>query len=168
MDFLSKPAGKRLCLPGHLTLSKEYGHLALTPEGTSSCPLPFLESEININVPGKTILSGWQIKAEIFQDMVNAGKNDFVASFDLDKIGGELTVRQRKLGDRFQPLGMSQTKKLQDFMVDAKIPRSWRDQVPLVCSPEQILWVVGWRIDNRVKITEDTKKVLRLEFERLD
>jgi tRNA(Ile)-lysidine synthase len=62
---------------------------------------------------------------------------------------------------------MNQTKKLQDFMVDAKIPRLWRDRVPLVSSPQQILWVVGWRIDDRVKVTENTKKILRLQFERL-
>jgi len=62
---------------------------------------------------------------------------------------------------------MDNTKKLQDFMVDARIPRSWRSRVPLVCSAERILWVVGWRIDDRVKVTEATRKVLRLEFERL-
>jgi tRNA(Ile)-lysidine synthase len=62
---------------------------------------------------------------------------------------------------------MNQTKKLQDFMVDAKIPSSWRDRVPLVSSAKQILWVVGWRIDDRVKVTEKTKKILRLQFERL-
>jgi tRNA(Ile)-lysidine synthase len=63
---------------------------------------------------------------------------------------------------------MSHTKKLQDFMVDSRIPGSWRDRVPLVCSPEQILWVVGWRIDDRAKVTENTKQVLCLKFERLN
>jgi tRNA(Ile)-lysidine synthase len=77
-------------------------------------------------------------------------------------------VRGRKPGDRFQPLGMSQPKKLQDFMVDAHIPRTWRNRVPLVCSSQQILWVVGWRIDDRVRVTENTKQILRLRFERED
>jgi len=75
-------------------------------------------------------------------------------------------VRGQKTGDQFQPLGMSQTKKLSEFMVDAKIPRSWRQQVPLVCSPQQILWVVGWHIDERVKVTNNTKQILCLKFER--
>jgi len=61
---------------------------------------------------------------------------------------------------------MSTTKKLQDFMVDARIPRARRDHVPLVCSPQHIAWVVGWRIDERVKVTEATREVLRLDFER--
>ena len=59
------------------------------------------------------------------------------------------------------------TKELKHFMVDARIPLSWRDYIPLVCSTEQILWVVGWRIDDRVKVTESTRTIIRLEFYRL-
>jgi len=91
----------------------------------------------------------------------------FRAHLDPDEAGGELILRRRRAGDRFQPLGMSEPKKLQDFMVDAKIPRAWRDRVPLVCSPEGILWVVGWRIAEWVRVTDSTKQVLRLEFDRL-
>ncbi|MBA7713134.1 hypothetical protein ES703_122133 [subsurface metagenome] len=92
--------------------------------------------------------------------------NLFTAYFDLDKTGDKLVVRGRKTGDRFQPLGMSQPKKLGEFMIDAKIPQAWRERIPLVCSPQHILWVVGWRIDDRVKVTEQTKQILRLKFER--
>ncbi len=89
------------------------------------------------------------------------------AEFDLHQTGMELFVRQRQPGDRFQPLGMNMPKKLQDFMVDAKIPLSWRDNIPIVCSPQQIIWVVGWRIDDRVKVAETTKEILRMEFIKL-
>jgi tRNA(Ile)-lysidine synthase len=61
---------------------------------------------------------------------------------------------------------MAQPKKLNEFMIDARIPRAWRRRIPIVCSSGQILWVVGWRIDERVKVTEKTGKVLRLEFKR--
>jgi tRNA(Ile)-lysidine synthase len=166
MDFLSKPAGKKLCLPDGLTLSTEYGRLVLASAQASICPLPPLKGISRINIPGETDLPGWRVRADITQE-VAGDDNGLTASFDLDKVGRELVVRRRRPGDRFQPLGMSQTKKLQDFMVDSRIPRSWRDRVPLTCSPEQILWVVGWRIDDRVKVTENTKEVLRLQFERL-
>ena len=166
MDFLLKPAGKKLCLPDGLTLSTEYGRLVLASAQASICPLPPLKGMSKINIPGETDLPGWRVRADITQEVVG-DDNGITASFDLDKVGRELVVRRRRPGDRFQPLGMSQTKKLQDFMVDSRIPRSWRDRVPLTCSPEQILWVVGWRIDDRVKVTENTKKVLRLQFERL-
>ena len=92
--------------------------------------------------------------------------DDFTAYLDLDKTGDKLLVRPRQRGDRFQPLGLDQPKKVGEFMIDAKIPQAWRQQIPIVCSPSQILWVVGWRIDDRVKVSEDTKQVLRLEFKR--
>jgi tRNA(Ile)-lysidine synthase len=166
IESLSKPAGKRFCLPDGLTLSTEYGRLIMTPTGASVCPLPPLRSTTSINIPGETDLAGWRIRADIGQQSVGKD-NGLSASFDLDKVGKKLVVRRRITGDRFQPLGMNQTKKLQDFMVDAKIPRVWRDRVPLVSSARGILWVVGWRIDDRVKVTEKTKKVLYLQFERL-
>ena len=93
-------------------------------------------------------------------------RNSVSACLDLARTGTELSVRQRQPGDRFQPLGMSTTKKLQDFMVDARIPRAWRQHIPLVCCPQHILWVVGWRIDDRVKVTEASRELLRLEFAR--
>jgi tRNA(Ile)-lysidine synthase len=92
--------------------------------------------------------------------------NLFTAHLDFDKTGDKIIVRPRKRGDRFQPLGLSQPKKLGEFMIDAKIPRAWRGRVPLVCSLRHILWLVGWRIDERAKVTEDTQRVLRLEFKR--
>ncbi len=92
--------------------------------------------------------------------------NNLTAYFDFDKTGDKIIVRPRKRGDRFQSLGLSQPKKLGEFMIDAKIPRAWRGRVPVVSSLEHILWLVGWRIDERVKVTEDTKRVLRLEFKR--
>ena len=166
VESLSKPAGKRFHLPGGLTLSIEYGRLVLTPTRVSVCPLPLLQGTYCINIPGETDLPGWRVKADIVQQS-DGCDNGLIAGFDLDKVDQRLVVRQRRPGDRFQPLGMAQTKKLQDFMVDAKIPRTWRDRVPLVSSSRHIMWVVGWRINDRVKITEKTKRILRLQFERL-
>jgi tRNA(Ile)-lysidine synthase len=166
IESLSKPAGKRFYLPDGLTLSTEYGRLVLTPTRALVCPLPPLQGTASINIPGETDLHGWRVRADIVQQSVGSD-NGITASFDLDKVGKKLVVRRRRPGDRFQPLGMNQTKKLQDFMVDAKIPRTWRDRVPLVTSARQILWVVGWRMDDRVKVTDMTKNILSLKFERL-
>jgi tRNA(Ile)-lysidine synthase len=166
LEFLCKPAGKRFHLPDGLTLSTEYGRLIMTKTPAAVCPLPPIKRPASINIPGETDLPGWRVRADVVEKSVS-NDNGLTVSFDLDKVGKKLVVRRRRPGDRFQPLGMSQTKKLQDFMVDAKIPRLWRDRVPLVSSAKQILWVVGWRMDDRVKVTEKTKKVLRLQFERL-
>jgi len=190
MDALTKPAGKRLSLPGGLTFSVEYDRYLIGSDLAALTPFPILDAEFPLKVPGETLLSGWRIEAAIIDPSVVKGKpeganapseietphplvkgmglinKDFTACFDLDKTGVTLLVRSRKRGDRFQPLGMGQPKKLNEFMIDAKIPHSWRGRIPIVCSPGHILWVVGWRMDDRVKVTEVTWKVLRLEFKR--
>ncbi len=195
MSLTTKPAGKRLNLPGGLTFSVEYSQYRLTPDSAALSPLPLLGEKFQLKVPGKTKLTGWLIEANILDPSLIKGKsegalapseittplplnkgkgtkgmglikNDFTAHFDLAKSGDKLLVRARRRGDRFQPLGLSQLKKLNEFMIDAKIPRNWRGQIPIVCSPEHIIWVVGWRIDERAKVSDDTKQVLRLEFKR--
>ena len=93
--------------------------------------------------------------------------NRFTAYFDFDKTGDKLTVRPYRTGDRFQPLGMSESKKLGEFMIDDRVPHAWRNRIPIVCSPAQIMWVVGYRIDERVKVTEKMKRVVRVVFQRV-
>jgi len=167
MAALTKPAGRRIGLPGGLIFSIEYKRYLLAPEKVALSPLPLLEGELPLKLPGETLLPGWRIEATIIsRERMTERNDDFTACLDLDKTGNQLVVRSHQPGDRFQPLGLSQLKKLGEFMIDAKIPRAWRQRIPIVCSPGQILWVVGWRIDERVKVTENTKRVLCLKFER--
>ena len=166
VSALTKPAGKRLSLPGGLIFSIEYDRYLLTQDREALSPFSPLEGEFPLKLPGETLLPGWRIEANIISREQMTEKDDFTAYLDLDKTSDKLTVRSRKRGDRFQPLGMSQPKKLGEFMIDAKIPQAWRGRIPIVCSPQHILWVVGWRIDDRVKVTENTKQVLCLKFER--
>ncbi len=164
---LDKPAGRLINLPGGLIFSIEYDRYLLGMENVDTCPYPVIGGEYRISIPGKTELPGWLVEAEIMKSgAMEKEEDDFIAYLDLDRTGNELKVRRRKPGDRFQPLGMVETKKLNEFMIDAKIPRTWRGRIPVVYSPKQILWLVGYRIDDRVKVTEETKKVLRLEFKR--
>jgi len=165
MAVLDKPAGKRLDLPGGLSFTIDYDRYLLGPDPAALSPFPVLEKGFALKIPGETIASGWRVTATVMTS--SAPKqidSNLVACFDLDKVGQKLVVRSRRRGDRFQPLGMAEPKKLGEFMVDAKISRHWRERVPIVCSPEQIVWVVGWRIDDRVKVTENTKRVLCLDF----
>jgi tRNA(Ile)-lysidine synthase len=164
MSLATKPAGKRLNLPGGLIFSIEYDQYRLTSDLASLSPLPRLEGEVQLNIPGQTWLPGWRVEATIINRERMTEKDDFTAYLDLGKTGDKLLVRPRQRGDRFQPLGMSQPKKVGEFMIDAKIPQAWRGKIPIVCSPEHILWVVGWRTDERAKVTKNTKQILRLEF----
>jgi len=184
MAALTKPAGKRLHLPGSLVFTIEYNQYLIGPEAAALSPFPALEKELTLKIPGETRLAGWHVEATIMTPSVVKGKpkavsarwnsmendsagDNFTAYLDLDKVGNNVLVRGYRPGDRFQPLGMNQSKKLGEFMVDAKIPRAWRQRVPIVCSPRHILWLVGWRIDDRVKVTESTQQVLCLKFSRI-
>ncbi|MBI2329452.1 MAG: tRNA lysidine(34) synthetase TilS [Chloroflexi bacterium] len=167
MAALTRPAGRRLSLPGGLVFVNEYDQYLLSRDAAALSPFPVLSHEIVLKVPGETLLPGYQVAATIIGREQMSEKEDlFTACLDLDKVAGEVTVRCRRPGDRFQPLGMGQPKKLGEFMIDAKIPRAWRQRVPLVASSQHILWVVGWRLDDRVKVTENTGQVLCLEFKR--
>jgi tRNA(Ile)-lysidine synthase len=109
---------------------------------------------------------GWEIKTSILPSSARINDGGFTACLDAAKAGKKLTVRRRLPGDRFQPLGMAQAKKINRFMIDARLPQAWRNRVPIVCAGGDVLWVAGWRIDERYRVTPDTKKLLRLEFKR--
>ncbi|GAH59672.1 unnamed protein product, partial [marine sediment metagenome] len=148
-SLLSKPVGKRTSLPHGLVCWNEYDEVVIavsqSPEGNEStrdlgpstsrlfCPFPALQGEFPLKVPGETVLPGWRVVASIVGEQVPSlslrgakQRSNLIAEFDFDKAGTELFVRQRQTGDRFQPLGMDRPKKLQHFMVDAKIPLLWR------------------------------------------
>lgn len=71
-----------------------------------------------------------------------------------------LTFRKWEHGDRFQPLGMEGTQKLQDFFTNLKIPRSEKENIYILTSGDRILWATGYRIDQTVRVTKHTKQVL--------
>ena len=89
------------------------------------------------------------------------------ALLDEARLDPTLLVRTRRRGDRFRPIGMRGTVKLQDFFVNVKVPRAQRDRVPLVLSGDDIVWVVGYRISGNVKVTGKTGRSIRLEASRL-
>jgi tRNA(Ile)-lysidine synthase len=62
-----------------------------------------------------------------------------------------LTVRNRRPGDRIQPAGSSTEKRLKEVLIDRRVPRSQRDQIPLLCLGGNIAWVVGVTIDERFR-----------------
>jgi tRNA(Ile)-lysidine synthase len=87
-----------------------------------------------------------------------------LAYLDAKKASFPLCIRNPRRGDSFQPLGMSGHKKLSDFFIDRKIPRSERKRIPLVVKDETIVWVAGHQIDNEFRVTEKTDKILRIEI----
>ena len=85
--------------------------------------------------------------------------NSFSACFDFSKLQFPLIIRKWKEGDKFKPLGMSQYKKLSDFFIDLKFDVFSKKETFLLCSGNDIVWVIGHRIDERYKVTSKTKKM---------
>ncbi len=119
-----------------------------------------------LSVPGRVELKeiGRTFGCEFAEQLdKTAGPN--VAYVDQAALGREVIVRNKLPGDRFMPLGLKGTKKVQDFFVDEKVPAGERDDVPVVESGGRIIWLGGWRLDERAKVTERTKKIVRLEMQ---
>ena len=91
-------------------------------------------------------------------------KDKHIAYFDYDKLSFPLTLRKWKEGDWFIPFGMKGRKKLSDYFSDHKFSRMDKEQTWLLCSGENILWIVGERSDNRYCINKTTKSVLVVNF----
>lgn len=157
--------GDRLYLPKGIRAIKDYSTFLLTSES------PVRLGIYSLDVPGEVILkeAGVLIKASISEEQGIKGKGQEkdMAVFDADKIKSPLIVRPRKDGDFFYPAGFGKRKKLQNFFVDEKVPRDERDRVPIVLSDEDIIWIAGYRADERFKVGEKTKRILLLELKGL-
>jgi len=159
----SPAASTRIDLPGGVTAQKNYSwltinlHQEITEDfyyeiaGPGAHPLPRLDHRMVLEYAAADLAS-------------EANRNPNEALMDLDRISFPLVLRSSRAGDRFRPLGLGGGKKLKKFFIDAKIPRNQRRRVPILCSGEQIIWVVGLRLDDRVKVTAKTKRLLRLSY----
>ncbi len=98
--------------------------------------------------------------------MDSLGDGRTSAVFDADKTGTTLTIRSRKDGDFFYPKGFGRKKKLQDYFVDEKVPRDERDTIPIVVSGQNIIWIAGFRADERFTVSDETKRFLKCEFRK--
>jgi len=170
MDIARGGAGRCIDLPGGLAFSSGYTELLLGRDLNVLTLLPTIKGTHPLNIPGVTDIDGWRVVASIRNAVTENPPEEeaspYVQSLDFGAAGGELMVRSRRPGDRFVPLGMGAEKKLKDFFIDAKVPQNWRSRVPVVVNPRQIVWVAGCRLDERVKVSPATARILRLEFER--
>jgi tRNA(Ile)-lysidine synthase len=113
----------------------------------------------------RSIKSPFELKFEIFNgipvDFDNPGNTAYI---DLEKLEFPLLIRKWRKGDFFYPLGMPQRKKLSDFFTDLKFSGVDKEKAWILCSGENIVWIIGHRIDERYKITPGTKRILKISF----
>ena len=126
-----------------------------------------------LSIPGEVTLDnqGWAVSAERVDSLGPAGPGPGRAAevvVAADPLTLPLAIRSRRRGDRFRPLGLGHRKKLQDFLVDRKIPREIRDSLPLVVDgQDRIVWVVGESVAEDFRVTESSRGVIFLKARRL-
>ena len=91
-------------------------------------------------------------------------KNQYTKWFDYDKIKNGLCFRGREPADYFITDGYGHKKKLKEYLINEKIPKAERENIPLLADGSHILWIIGYRISEYYKITEDTEYVLEVQF----
>jgi len=151
--------GNFISLPRGIIAEKSYGKIIIKfAEEESIKPFDFI-----IKVPDETDIPDLGLKIiTSFSQSKDYSKETYQKTFDYDAVKGELHLRNRRQGDRFQPLGMSGTKKLKEYFIDEQIPRRLRDKIPILTDGNNIMWVVGYNIDDRFKVTTQTKTHLNV------
>jgi tRNA(Ile)-lysidine synthase len=160
LDALHRPPG-RLSLPGGVIAVTD-SHSLVLRRGKEAEPAQRIP-EMPLAVPGRTEAGGRVFEANIVSRPSDVSQTTPHEAFlNAEKVGADLCVRSRRPGDRLRPLGLGGEKKLQDILVDAKVPAAERDGIPLVCAGDQIAWVVGHCIDERYALDRHSRRALHL------
>ena len=159
---LERESGKMFYSPGFCLL-KDREYLLLEPKGQGeTMEYVFTAEDIMEDI--------WHgpIELSFFKSVITTDfsirKDKHIAYFDYDKLSFPLTLRKWKEGDWFIPFGMKGRKKLSDYFSDHKFSRMDKERTWLLCSGENIIWIVGERSDNRFCFDKTTKSVLIVNF----
>ncbi|HVP07503.1 MAG TPA: tRNA lysidine(34) synthetase TilS [Candidatus Acidoferrum sp.] len=161
LETLEQNGGKAISLPGKMRAAIIARKLLLYP----TAKLHF-RKEL---VPGRTV-SVPHVAMSIAVRQLTGGarpirrvRRSLTVTLDAERIALPLVVRNLESGDRFQPLGMRGTKKIGDYLTDRKVLLVYRDEIPVVCDQNGIVWLVGYEIADRVKITGTSGRKLKIE-----
>jgi len=147
---LQGQSGKQFFSATHqLVVDREY--ILISPVKIENEVFAIAEKTVDLLIP-------LSLKFKITADK-NIVLDSAIAKLDFEKLKFPLTLRKWQEGDKFIPLGMKKFKKLSDFFIDNKFSILDKQEQWLLCSGDDIVWVVGCRIDERYKLETDTKKV---------
>ncbi len=161
LQVLDSPPGRQFSSPTHRLL-KDRDFLIITPlsgEEEQERRYYIEEGMTGLSEPLRLRLTAFER-----DDTFVIPRDPAVAVIDYDKLSWPLVLRHWQPGDYFRPLGMEGMKKLSDFFIDEKVPRDEKEKIWLITEGDRIVWIPGMRLDDRYKITDETKKVLRIEW----
>lgn len=159
IELLNAEPGRKVESSTH-TLYKDRAFLILTSKKVKD------DTEFFISKDTTSIASPVKLKIETFGDVsdLKIEKDPDIALLDYSMLQFPLKLRIWQPGDKFIPFGMSGYKKISDFLVDIKVPMHQKNNVYVLVSGDDIVWVVGYRIDNRFRIDEQTKNIVKLSL----
>ena len=178
---LFKREGNRLlCLPYDIVAERRYGEVWLyrgkeecrEPEDIRILPeeIPWMEDglENGLTIP---LWDGMNLCLQVFsyEKWKDIPQNRYTKWFDYDRINEPLTVRTRRQGDYLCIRGSHAEqihKSVKDYMITEKILRQERDRIPILSQESHVLWVMGYRISEYYKISENTKHILQVQLRR--
>ena len=148
-------------LPGNLIVRKEYNRLIFSSQSPNPESFAY-EIWKNGKIYIKEVDKALVIEETDNKQNVSLANDANTAFLDKDLLPYPLYVRDFRPGDRFTPFGMKGHKKVKDFFIDLKVPPVIRKQTPILLKDDKIVWICGYRIDERFKVTEQTKRILKV------
>jgi len=161
VKLVSNQTGKKASLPKKFAAFKDRNFLLVKPIK------PGLEksSKKIIRVNEEVQLNDHKLSIRLVNNAdVKKSQKKSVEFISADYLSTSFQLRKWKAGDRFHPLGMKGSKKISDFLTDEKIPPGRKKEQLVLTNSGKIVWVLNLRIDDRFKITPDTKKVIKLSY----
>ncbi|MFH2038406.1 MAG: tRNA lysidine(34) synthetase TilS, partial [Chloroflexota bacterium] len=157
----------------HVFIEGDRLFLARRSVKTPTPDWPHIEQTMEMKV-GQPLLLGinWRMLVREFAGLeefqsIYTNSDPFQTWMDADLIHGDLLIRSRREGDRFQPLGMLEGSiKLSDFFINEKLPIRGRRTWPLVCLDNEILWIPGYRSAHPYRVTDSTRRLLHFELSK--
>lgn len=160
-SLLDKQTGASICLPENLKVSVKYGWLEFKETGDTDKDDDEFSFPVEISVSES--LESMGMTFEVADAKKKLKKNQMIIDYDLieDK---EITVRNRRVGDRMVFFKDGRTRKIKDYLIDKKIPREERNKIPLLCVDNKVIAIIGDRVAETYKIKENTKRGLVITY----
>ncbi len=166
-ELFSCQVGKEVHLPYGLTARRMYEGILLKAADCEKKEKDCSSVVVPITVPGETIFGEYRIisqwETESFKEIPQKTCTKW---FDYDKIRGNLSVRCRRPGDYLVINAQGGKKKLKDYFINEKIPQKERDEIPLLCCEDHVIWVYGHRISEQYKVDKNSKRIIRIQIQR--
>jgi len=156
-------SGKKIILPLNVEARREYDNLILERRKTGSERVKY---EYAVKIPSSCHVRERDMNIHLERvHKKNVDVHDKNKIYlDLDKIRQPLVIRNRRDGDWFQPLGTQGKQKIKKFFIDRKVPVCRRDEIMLVVDDLSVICIENMHLDERVKVTPQTRKILKIEI----